>query len=169
MDKVSQLNIFHNHPPNHVLINEYKPKEGIMVCFSLLYIKYIGHHVLTFKFYKPHSDGPLYHPLIATLSLGSHTVLDFYKTGDKTSTTSPEFSLFLEPRSLLILKDDMYENYLHGIEERVEDILDDSIANKKNITQLSQLRDVKQSIVRETRISLTIRHVLRVSKFKIRL
>lgn len=147
-------------------------KKGLWYVF-LCYISNTSKHsadcVFTFKFYKPHSDGPLYHPLIATLSLGSHTVLDFYKTGDKTSTTSPEFSLFLEPRSLLILKDDMYENYLHGIEERVEDALDDSIANKKNITQLSQLRDVNESIVRETRISLTIRHVLRVSKFKIRL
>ena len=27
----------------------------------------------------PHTDGPLYSPTIATITLGSHTVLDFYK------------------------------------------------------------------------------------------
>ena len=25
----------------------------------------------------PHTDGPLYHPLVMTLSLGSHTILEF--------------------------------------------------------------------------------------------
>ena len=28
--------------------------------------------------FKPHEDGPLYYPTVSTISLGSHTLLDFY-------------------------------------------------------------------------------------------
>lgn len=28
---------------------------------------------------QPHEDGPLYYPTVSTISLGSHTVLDFYE------------------------------------------------------------------------------------------
>jgi len=28
---------------------------------------------------QPHTDGPLYYPTVTTVSLGDHTVLDFYK------------------------------------------------------------------------------------------
>ena len=27
---------------------------------------------------QPHTDGPLYYPTVSTISLGSHTLLDFY-------------------------------------------------------------------------------------------
>nr|CAH0103757.1 unnamed protein product [Daphnia galeata] len=43
LDKIADLNVF-SGTPNHVLINEYKPNEGIM----------------------PHLDGPLYSSTIAT-------------------------------------------------------------------------------------------------------
>lgn len=57
VDKVTSLGLFDDHHmPNHVLINEYKPGQGIM----------------------PHLDGPLYHSIIATISIGSSTSLDFY-------------------------------------------------------------------------------------------
>lgn len=29
--------------------------------------------------HQPHTDGPLYYPTVTTVSLGDHTVLDFYK------------------------------------------------------------------------------------------
>lgn len=58
--------------PNHVLVNEYNAGQGIM----------------------PHTDGPAFHPLIATLSLGSHTLLDFYKPLEKDAPV-------LHPSSLL--------------------------------------------------------------------
>ena len=29
--------------------------------------------------FQPHLDGPMYHPIVSTISLGSHTLLDFYK------------------------------------------------------------------------------------------
>ena len=43
--------------PNHVLINEYLPGQGIMA----------------------HTDGPLYHPVVATISLGSSGVMQFFQ------------------------------------------------------------------------------------------
>ena len=42
--------------PNHVLLNQYEPGQGIMA----------------------HSDGPLYHPVVAILSLGSASIMRFY-------------------------------------------------------------------------------------------
>ncbi|RAH73486.1 uncharacterized protein BO66DRAFT_408825 [Aspergillus aculeatinus CBS 121060] len=51
------LNIFQDAPhgaPNHVLVNEYCPGQGIM----------------------PHEDGAAYYPLVATVSLGAPIVLD---------------------------------------------------------------------------------------------
>jgi hypothetical protein len=44
-------------PPNHVLLNEYQPGQGIL----------------------PHTDGPLYEHRTATLSLGSDVVIEFTK------------------------------------------------------------------------------------------
>ena len=44
-------------PANHVLLNEYLPGQGIM----------------------PHTDGDLFFPLISTVSLGSHAVLNYYE------------------------------------------------------------------------------------------
>ncbi|XP_037586588.1 alpha-ketoglutarate-dependent dioxygenase alkB homolog 6 isoform X2 [Cebus imitator] len=57
VDKVSDLSLFGGFPANHVLVNQYLPGEGIM----------------------PHEDGPLYYPTVSTISLGSHTMLDFYE------------------------------------------------------------------------------------------
>ena len=78
---------------NHILVNEYLPGVGIM----------------------PHLDGPLFHPVISTISLGSHTVLDFYEPFDEKSEEPKtqfeerkSFSILVEPRSLLILSEDLY-------------------------------------------------------------
>lgn len=56
--------------PNHVLLNAYKPGQGIM----------------------PHQDGPLYHPGVCILSLGSPTVMHFTRkssSGGNTQSFSP--------------------------------------------------------------------------------
>lgn len=58
MNKICELGAFpQSNLPNHVLINEYLPGQGIM----------------------PHEDGPAFYPVISTISLGSHTILDFYR------------------------------------------------------------------------------------------
>ncbi|PWN52821.1 hypothetical protein IE53DRAFT_339878 [Violaceomyces palustris] len=52
--------------PNHCLVNEYLPGQGIM----------------------PHEDGGAYFPAVATISLSSHTLLDIYKLVDKSEVPS---------------------------------------------------------------------------------
>ena len=59
--------------PNHVLVNEYNPGEGIM----------------------PHEDGAAYHPVVATVSLGAAIVLDIYEKGEE---RLKKFRILQEPR-----------------------------------------------------------------------
>ncbi|KAM3324088.1 alpha-ketoglutarate-dependent dioxygenase alkB 6 isoform X9 [Capsicum chacoense] len=107
---------------NHVLINEYLPNQGIM----------------------PHQDGPAYYPVVAILSLGSPVVIDFtphpnlsIRVPTRENSVDDEisdqeaavrnsceqldnfhpFSIILMPRSLLIFKDMVYSDYLHGIKD----------------------------------------------------
>ena len=73
-------------------------------------------------------------------------------------------SLLLEPRSLVLVREDMYKVHLHGIAERTEDTITDEIANLES-TDIN-IGDV---LKRGTRVSLTIRHVPKVLKAKIKL
>ena len=53
IDKIQDLGIFETTKiPNHVLINEYQSGQGI----------------------SPHLDGNLFHPIIATISLGTKSL-----------------------------------------------------------------------------------------------
>ncbi|XP_034417107.1 alpha-ketoglutarate-dependent dioxygenase alkB homolog 6 isoform X2 [Cyclopterus lumpus] len=144
-EKISSLGAFGGKTANHVLVNEYKEGEGIM----------------------PHEDGPLYHPTVTTVSLGSHTLLDFYapvgvQEGDASPQTEENrflLSLLVKPRSLLILQEEMYRRLLHGIRPRSHDTLTDTVAN------LSAAGAVPgETLARGTRVSLTIRHVPKVMK-----
>lgn len=136
----------------------------------------------------PHLDGPLFYPTITTISCGSHTVLEFLEANDD----NPEFSatlastndrstaaeiggessrktvckLLIERRSLLILKDDMYHKYLHGIAETDEDVIGENVSNLPHCSHSYKLGD---KCKRETRVSLTIRHVPKTSKMKLKL
>jgi len=77
---------------NHVLINEYLPGQGIMVrCMTLNSIYLTCFLVLTGSVAsQPHKDGPLYFPTVTTLSLGCHTLLDFYKPCDDNCSPSQQ-------------------------------------------------------------------------------
>ena len=55
--RLKEIGIFLKEP-NHVLLNKYEPGQGIMA----------------------HTDGNLYFPCVAIVSLGSSCVMDFYKT-----------------------------------------------------------------------------------------
>lgn len=142
VDKIRDLEIFESDKkPNHVLINEYLAGQGIMA----------------------HSDGPLFYPIVTTISCGSHTLLEFYKSEDR----KQEFSLLLEPRSLLILQKNLYHNYLHAISEtEIDDISQHKI---KNLDMCSEFYKGQKFLKRSKRISLTIRHVPKTSKVKIKL
>lgn len=141
LGRINRLNLMDGKVPNHVLVNEYLPGQGIM----------------------PHGDGPLFYPTIATVSCGSHNVINF---AEKDSRDGKKYSVLLERRSLLIVQCDMYENYLHGIDNVESDTIDENIANYH---QCSESYQIGQVIKRGTRISLTIRHVPKTSKIKIKM
>lgn len=170
--RIQQTGAFHSSPhgrPNHVILNEYLPGQGIM----------------------PHEDGPSYHPVVATLSLGSHAVFHYYRYKDgggareepETTPTldgkgrpidpTPVASVFLEPRSLIITTGELYVNHLHGIDEVEQDVFPDpgtAVGSSTAIANVMQLGDeairrVVQDggvLKREVRYSLTCRDVEKV-------
>lgn len=140
------LKIFADAPhggPNHCLVNEYEPGQGIM----------------------PHEDGPAYFPITATVSLGGHTVLDIYeKDLHGQRTVEPQWRLLQEPRSLLVTTGKMYKDTLHGIAEvRIDDDLRrDRIANWDLLGDEAEYELGRRE--RKLRVSLTYRDVLKVSQ-----
>ncbi|PVD26190.1 hypothetical protein C0Q70_13859 [Pomacea canaliculata] len=194
-DQISELGIFEGKVPNHVLVNEYEPGQGIM----------------------PHEDGPAFYPTVSTISLGSHTLLDFYyhlnhseaeiacglqlnsaitpadtiivpaKGGVSEESVSQQpclgtdvpaslvensshsekeretqlltetsfenrhfLSLLLQPRSLVVVQDDMYKSHLHGIREAREDVITEHVANLHMVPEVS----LGDTLRRHTRIPL---------------
>ncbi|KAI0041661.1 hypothetical protein FA95DRAFT_1584663 [Auriscalpium vulgare] len=144
--------------PNHVILNQYLPGQGIM----------------------PHEDGPAYYPVVATLSLGSHTVMHYYQyssspSGSDTGETdgkgraidpTPILSLLLEPRSLVITTSALYTRHLHGIDALEDDDFGRGagVANVELLTGAG--RDVVEgarTLPRRVRYSLTCRDVTRVA------
>ncbi|XP_049872886.1 alpha-ketoglutarate-dependent dioxygenase alkB homolog 6 [Pectinophora gossypiella] len=123
--------------PNHVLVNEYRAGQGILA----------------------HEDGPLFQPAVATLSLGGSCVLRLLDRA-----RAPVAALLLEPRSLLVLADDLYTQHLHGIDELHCDLIDDTICN---LDLCSDIYVKGSTVPRDTRVSLTIRHVPKTSTFKL--
>jgi alkylated DNA repair protein alkB family protein 6 len=90
--------------------------------------------------FQPHEDGPSYHPVVATISLGSHTIFHYYSyksdnvlatagsagqpsTAGRLVDSTPVLSLLLEPRSVIITTSSLYTSHLHGIQELNEDII----------------------------------------------
>ncbi|KMQ48893.1 hypothetical protein A7C99_5852 [Trichophyton rubrum] len=143
--------------PNHVLINEYQPGQGIM----------------------PHEDGSAYYPIVATVSLAAPIILDIYDkrpndlpapelpSVEKEAVRgqiAPRFRILQERRSLLITTGTLYSDFLHGIAEKTsdEDLGPDTICNWGNLGDSQLFGTGKYE--RQTRISLTYRDVLKVSK-----
>lgn len=129
--------------PNHVLVNEYQPGQGIM----------------------PHEDGPAYFPITATVSLGGHTVLEIYQKNEQGEREPvPTWRILQEPRSLLITSESMYTDTLHGIANISvdEDLMDGSILNWHALADKTPYES--GNCERQTRISLTYRDVLKVTR-----
>ncbi|OJA13932.1 hypothetical protein AZE42_01334 [Rhizopogon vesiculosus] len=153
--------------PNHVILNEYRPGQGIM----------------------PHEDGPSYHPVVATISLGSHTAFHYYRYKDNESVNgdsgamgrsvepTPSLSLILEPRSVVVTTGELYTMHLHGIDEVDADtfvgdgflllpngsqslIMNHHMIQDKSIAQIIESGGI---IERTTRHSLTCRDVEKVA------
>lgn len=143
---LKDLGIFEESPhvgANHILVNQYEPGEGIM----------------------PHEDGDAYYPATATISLGSHTVLNLYeKNADGERQDKPTWWILQEPRSLLVTRGEAYKVLLHGIDEVKydEDLGPQSITNWDALGNKSVFET--GTCERGVRTSLTCRDVTRVSK-----
>jgi len=127
--------------PNHVLINEYQPGQGIM----------------------PHKDGPLYLPRVAIVSTGGTVVMqltppkiDVLDDAEPQSQCNP-LQIILKPGSLLVFEHDVYEQWMHGISETTESVIEENTINCHLVGQ-----HVGDLIRRDRRVSLTIRRVLKV-------
>ncbi|CAG8039159.1 unnamed protein product [Penicillium salamii] len=153
--RFQKLGIFNDSPhqaPNHVLVNEYRPGQGIM----------------------PHEDGAAYYPIVATVSLGAPIVLEFYDKpiGRDTATKKEEtghtnrlrYRILQERRSLLVTGDKMYTDLLHGIAEttRDENLSPETICNWDLLRDQEAYRSGWSE--RGTRTSLTYRDVRHVAK-----
>jgi alkylated DNA repair protein alkB family protein 6 len=153
LDRFSKIGVFKDTKhtaPNHVLINEYNPGEGIM----------------------PHEDGAAYSPVVATLSLGASLVLDIWEKrnedaeGEDSRTESSQKNrrILQEPGSLLITTGEAYTSLLHGISpiKADEDLREETVVNWNHLGNKENFKDGANK--RGTRISLTYRDVLKVSK-----
>ncbi|KAF2503206.1 hypothetical protein BU16DRAFT_449042 [Lophium mytilinum] len=157
--RFATLGIFANTPhkaPNHVLINEYKPGEGIMA----------------------HEDGPAYAPVVATVSLGGAVMLEIGNSTSEASTVNPAptdtHRILCEPRSLLVTLAPAYSTTMHCVPAVTHDadLQRATVANWDLVGEAwrySAADDVDGSggsggiIERTTRVSLTYRDVLKVS------
>ncbi|KAK6534189.1 hypothetical protein TWF281_005522 [Arthrobotrys megalospora] len=167
INTTTQKGIFTTSPharPNHVLINEYPPKTGI----------------------SPHEDGAAYFPVVCTVSLGSHIVLQVTPKQNKPqkqeegeqekeeeeeeeilSSNKTIYKIFQEPLSLLITTDEMYTDHLHGIEAVEVDggLNEQTVANWRLLSKDTKCKILENGgeVKREdVRISLTYRDVLKV-------
>lgn len=126
------LEIFpYSHPPNHVLINEYTASQGIL----------------------PHTDGPLYYPKTATISIGEGEVLlNFQKrlsTDQVGLVENPVIlQVLLESGSLVVFEKDAYTKHTHGIQDVLVEYASLDCGNASEETR----------VARGHRISLTFRH-----------
>ena len=119
--------------PNHVLINEYHPGQGIL----------------------PHTDGPAYFPRTTTISLGSPAIM---RLAPRISDGGfkPCQEVVLNRRSIVVFTDAAYSDYLHAISEDAEEVVGAS-APCANLEQAKVA--VGQVLPRTLRLSLTLRHV----------
>lgn len=150
--------IFESSPhgaPNHVLINEYKPGEGIL----------------------PHEDGSAYFPVVCTVSLGAHAVLDVCSKDVDGGGRGKRWRVLQERRSLLVTMGECYEGCLHGIEGvEVDEGLGAVWAEDGGggVVNWECLREETRGEVereggrlrRGTRVSLTCRDVVKVRRVK---
>jgi alkylated DNA repair protein alkB family protein 6 len=142
---------------------------------------------------KPHEDGPSYHPVVATISLGSHTIFHYYqynKDKDSLSVDTgsvgrsidsvPLLSLFLEPRSVVVTTGELYTTHLHGIDGVDADTFTgdgflllpngshSQIVNRHMIQDETVVGIIESggTVERTTRYSLTCRDVEKVASGK---
>ncbi|KAH0834082.1 hypothetical protein J3R83DRAFT_11366 [Lanmaoa asiatica] len=172
--RLTETEAFESSPhkePNHVILNEVSGMRP-------------SHHM-------PHEDGPMYYPVVGTVSLGSPTVFHYYAYNAENNQTpydvaradsgrtihlKPVLSVFLEPRSVIITTGDLYASHLHGIDEVTHDVFlgdgrlrcpsgEEVLLSNWRIVRAEDMRDVLRyggTLRRQTRFSLTCRDVEKV-------
>jgi len=140
----------------------------------------------------PHEDGSSYHPVVATLSLGSHTIFNYHRylkdavmpsssdthCAGRSIDPSPILSVLLERRSLVITAKSLYKEHLHAIQPLEYDVLapwdeDESCEPVGDSVKVANCNMIKREVEskaskeggllrRGTRLSLTCRDVERV-------
>ncbi len=98
--------------PDQVIVNEYEPGQGI------------SNHI---------DCEPCFKDTIASLSLGSGCVMNFTHTSDKTK----KIPVWLEPRSLVVLRGAARYEWLHGIPARKSDVWDGQKHDRKRRVSLT--------------------------------
>ncbi len=89
---------FFEEVPDQVIVNEYQPGQGI----------------------APHIDRETFGPTVATISLCERWPMEFTPI-DRQTGNNGKRELFLGVGSLLVLKDDARDKWLHGIAKRKSD------------------------------------------------
>lgn len=116
----------------------------------------------------PHEDGAAYAPVVATISLGAPIVLEIYAKGAEGEQGEMVGRILQEPGSLLVTTGEAYTGLMHGIAgvERDEGLGLETIANWELLGNSTREAVERGGGVNErgTRISLTYRDVLKVSK-----
>mmetsp|Transcript_129797 Transcript_129797/g.323483 ORF Transcript_129797/g.323483 Transcript_129797/m.323483 type:complete len:299 (+) Transcript_129797:3-899(+) len=148
LQRLEVVNAFPDGPPNQCLLNEYDIGQGI----------------------DPHSDGPLFEPRAAVLSLCTPALLQFLepptdqealdiKAGQKRSWDQPVVaSVVLRPGSLVVFADEAYCRLLHGVADGSEEVIREHTINRDLVG--AQPGDV---VHRGNRLSLTLRRVKNVA------
>lgn len=142
-DELVQRGIFpEKAPPNHVLLNEYMPGQGITA----------------------HKDGPLYASRVAVLSLGSHTTFQFLRAAG--GATDEKTSLLLPPRGMLVFAGaEAYTQHLHTVPPLKEDDLLLPGLVRLDGTQAARADSAEAAgqqqrfLPRQRRLSLTLRRL----------
>lgn len=65
----------------------------------------------------PHTDGPLYHPYVTVVSLGSPIIFKIFENFDKFKQEEEMASIIVEGGSLLVFCDEYYNDFLHCIQD----------------------------------------------------
>ena len=126
----------------------------------------------------PHEDGKAYASVVATVSLGGAVCLSLTsklssahenRTGGDVDYEETKYNvptrILQEPRSLLITSGNAYDSLLHGVDtvEVDEGLNAETVANWSLLDNSKVIEGAGGRNVRETRVSLTYRDVLKVS------
>ncbi|CAE7308616.1 alkbh6 [Symbiodinium natans] len=133
--------------PNQCFVNSYSPGEGI----------------------DAHCDGPQFQPEVAILTLEGPALLHFGLVEKKAyPELPPRFEVLLEPRSLLVMRAEVYKLYVHRIDHSKVDITRDGqeVPRAKRRTSLTLRRLAHVQLESKEIEELRCQHALKVAELE---